>query len=350
MATLTESAFYTRKYIRWGIIGIILFTILRMLFGLFLNYLRQAFPPVIKPNNAFGRLPTINFPKTASISAQLEFSLQTIQGTLPEVAKTANVYFMPKARANLLSLSRAQSLVGKVGFTTTPRQIATTVYRWVDLKNALRTMEMDIVSNQFTLNYLYAHDLPLFNEKNIPSPNEAGNETVSFLQSLNLNTPDIDTKQPKVGYLKLVGNQLFPTTSQSQADAAKVDYFRKNYDGLKMLTDKNNEGNISFILGGSKRSDQRLLYVKYQYWPIEAQTVAIYKLKTSQQAWEELVAGKAYLANIPDPNLTKIAITNVSLAYYDGSQAQLFMQPIIVFEGEGGFAAYVSAVAPPWIE
>lgn len=351
MATLTESAYYTRKYIKWGIIGIILFTILRMIFGMLLDYLRQRFPPEIKPNNAFGRLSAINFPQSASSSAQLEFTLQTIEGTVPELPKTGRVYFMPKSRANLLSLSRAQSLVGKVGFTTTPRQITTTAYRWIDINSPLRTIEMDIVSNHFMLNYLYAHDLTLFTEKNIPSPDKATNETINFLQSLNLNVADMASDQPKIQYLKLVGSQLIPTTSQSQADAVKVDYFRKDYDNLKMLTDAPGEGNISFILSGSQRNDRKILLAKYEYWQIDSKTSAIYKLKSSQQAWEDFIAGNTYIVSLPqDPNKTKIPITSIYLAYFDGSPAQLFLQPVFVFEGEGGFIAYVSAVAPPWVE
>lgn len=350
MATLTVAAYYTRKYIRWGLVGLVIFIVGRILFTMLLNYIIQQFPPnPLVPNNAFDTLPKITFPANATPSGQLTFTLETVSGSVPEASSAAKVYFMPKNRVNLLSLSRAQTFVDKIGFKTSPRQISETSYRWIDVQSPLRTIQMDTVTNHFTLNYLYQHDLQLFSERQIPSPPEAIREALSFLQAVQLSMPDIDVTQPKIEYLKLVGNELQPATSQSQADAVRIDFFRKNYDATPMVTDKRTEGNISFILSGSKRSDRRILYVKYNYWPIATNTTAIYKLKTSQQAWLEFLEGKAYFASFP-PNQTDIAITSMYLAYYDGSLSQLFLQPVFVIEGENNFVAYVPAVAPPWVE
>jgi len=348
MATLTETAFYTRKYIKWGAVGLILFLVLRIAFNSFLSYLNVLFPPQVIPDNAFGRLSAISFPQSASPSAQLNYSLRTISGTLSEASNSATVYFMPKNRATLLSLSETQALVERIDFTTSPRQITSTAYRWVDITNPLRTIELDIVSKQFTLNYLFAHDLTLFTERNIPTPKQAQAETLDFLQSLNLPTGDIVVSQPKIQYLKLVGNQLQPATSESQADAVRVDYFRQNYHGMPARTDKPQEGNIAFILSGAG-GQKRVLYAKYHYWPIDTRVSGIYKLKTPEQAFTELQNGHAYFASLPN-NETRIAITNSYLAYYDGMIPQLFYQPVFVFEGDQGFIAYVPAVAPPWTE
>ncbi len=352
MATLTETAYYARKYIRFGAIGLVTFIILRIIFTIIVQFIVVRLPPrPLLPNNAYGKLTAITFSQTASPAAQLTFSLQTIEGTVPTASSAARVYFMPKNRANLLSLSRAQSLVGRIGFTTTPGQISKTFYRWVDLASPLRTIEMDIVSNQFSLKYLYPHDLTLFSERDIPDPIAARNEAVAFFQSLSINLGDIDTTGAKVQYLKLVGNELQPSTSQSQADGVQIDFFRKNYNGIPLVTDKPNVGNIQVILSGSRRSDRRILLAKYQYWPVDTSTTAIYKLKTSKEAYDELLAGHAYIAQLPnDPKQTQIPITNVYVALYDGSQPQYFLQPVFVFIGEGGFVAYVPAVAPPWTE
>ena len=122
------------------------FLILRALFIATIDTLRQAFPtPPLKPNNLFGKIPLPTFPNTASPGGELKFTLQTISGTVPEASDTARVYFMPKNRINLISLSKAQTFVGRLGFTSSPRAISETLYRWIDLKSPLRTIEMDIV-------------------------------------------------------------------------------------------------------------------------------------------------------------------------------------------------------------
>ena len=351
MATLTETAYYGRKVVRWAIIALIGYVILRISFTIFVRIIQQAFPraPLI-PNQAFGKLPALKFPETtASPSGQLEFTLQTVSGTIPEASNAAKVYFLPKNRSSLLSLSNAQTLVARTGFTSTPRQISPTVYRWIDLDAPFRTIELDIVNNHFELNYAYSHDPNLFTEKSLPSPLQAENDAEVFMQTLGLTTTDLDLVNPKVTFLKFDGSKLILASSQSQADAIQLDYFHKKYDGMQVLTDQPNAGTLTFIFSSSLNANKHILYVKYHYWPTDINTLGIYKLKTSAQAYQELLAGKGYLASFP-PNQNQIKLTNVYLAYYDSREPQLFLQPIFVFEGDPNFQAFVSAVAPPWIE
>lgn len=349
MATLTETAYYSRKIIYWGTIGFVAFIILRILFSIIISAIIRALPPPQpKPTNSFGKLPALVFPESASPSSTLTFSLQTITGEVPEASGTARIFFMPKSQVNLLSLSDAQTFVAHVGFTATPRKITDTVYRWVDPRNPLRTIQMDIVTRHFTYSYNFVHDLALFSEKEIPNPSQAANEALAFLQVLGINHPDVDTVKPEIQYLKLRGNELVPATSQSTADAVKVVLFRKKYDGLPVLRDDRKGGVVSFIISGSRRVDRRILQVEYTYWPINPNSDAIYKLKTSEQMFAELKAGRAYFASLPQES--QIMITSSYLAYFDSLSPQLFLQPIMVFEGENNFMAYVGAVAPPWTD
>ncbi|MEK7166517.1 MAG: hypothetical protein AAB874_06950 [Patescibacteria group bacterium] len=350
MATLTETAYYARRIVNWSIVGFIGLIVLRIALGLTLDAIGRAFPPPsLKPNYAFGKLPAQTFPASASASGELTLTLQTISGSLPIASDAARVFFMPKSKPNFLSLSKSQTLVGRIGFTDTPRQIGETTYRWIDTRYPLRSVEVDIVTNHFKIRYAYEFDLALFAERQIPSESEAIQETSNFLQTLALNIPDLDKSKTAVRYLKLIGNTLVPTTSQSQADAVTIDYFRRAYFEMKVLADKPEESLISITLGGSKRSEKRILSATYNYWPIDTQTVGVYALKTSRAAWEELTLGNAYFAKLPSAK-TQIAITNIYLAYYDSANPQLFMQPIYVFEGDPQFAAYVPAITTEWTE
>ena len=64
----------------------------------------------------------------------------------------------------------------------------------------------------------------------------------------------------------------------------------------------------------------------------------------SRKAFEELKAGKAYIASISGES-QNIVIRRIYLAYYDPGEATDFYQPIIVFEGDNNFVAYLPAVS-----
>lgn len=350
MATLTEAAYYSRKTINYAAIGVVVFLVLRMIFGAFVSYIRTAFPPAFRPDNRLGKLPRIVFPESASPSADIVFTLQTVDGNVPEATTAARVYFMPKNRSDLFTLSRAQTLAGRMNFTTTPTQLTDTLYLWRDLKSPLRSIEIDILSSQFSLNYLFPHDLTLFSERNIPSPQEALAEGQKFFQVASVPFSDVDVVNGKVQYLKLVSNKLENASSQSTADAVKIDYFRRAITGFPLVTDNFNDGISTLILSGSKRSDRRVLYAKYKNWQIDYATSGVYALKKSTTAWTEFLEGKGYIASLPNNIGNEIKITNIFVAYYDGTPAQYYLQPVFVIVGEGGFVAYVPAVAPPWTE
>lgn len=344
MATLTETAYYSRLGIKWGSAGLLVFIVLRLIFGAAVAYY-QSIPRPLKPDYYWGPLPEVSFPQVASPSGQLSFVLQTQTGTIPEVASAAaRVYLMPKQSQHLLSLTESQAIVRRMGFDGEPREESKTQFQWTDADSQLRTIVMETTNKHFKLNYFFPYDLTLFTQRVIPSPQEATSEGISFLQQAQLDIPDIALTTPTVTYLKLVGNQLEPTSSQSQADGVRLDFFRQPYASIPVVTDTFSDGIIQMTMSGATDSKKRLLEVKYNYWPADAQQYGIYPIKTSQKAWEELQAGRTYIAKFPK-DTTRIRISDVFLAYYDSVAAQTFMQPIYVFVGEKNtFAAYVSAV------
>lgn len=81
MASLTETAYYTRRTVNWTILVIIGYVVLRFAWGIFSTAYLAVFPP--KPqaaNHAFGKLPAVHFPAPmASPSGQLIYQLETIE-------------------------------------------------------------------------------------------------------------------------------------------------------------------------------------------------------------------------------------------------------------------------------
>lgn len=348
--SLTETAYYTRRTINWTILGVVGYVILRFFWGIAVIVWFSVFPPLAPPpNHAFGTLPAIKFPVVASQSAQLNFQLETIDGTIPEASGSAAVYLMPKSAPNLLGLDKTQEFAAQFQFDPTPIQENKNIYRFNDATNPLRRLRYDIVSRNFILRYAFERDASVFLEKNFSSAEALKLEAYSLLESNNLLHDDIDDSRAVVSYLRLMGDQLIPTTSLSQSDAVRIDFFRKPTGGAPIMTPSVDEAPISIIFSGTSNQEKRLLQFAYSYWPVEYLTSATYAIKTSAQAWGELQEGRGFIAKYPK-NTTNAVVRNAYLAYYDSFDPQTYLQPIFVFEGDNGFTAYVPAVTAEWTE
>lgn len=349
MATLTEAAYYARRTINWAILALILYGIFRILWGIAVVSWLYFFPPKPQPPNfLFGRLPAIGFPH-ASPSAQLTFTLDTIEGGIPAASESASVFFMPKPQASLLAIPKTQEFAKRLGFETTPIEETKTMYRFLDASTSLRRLRYDIVSNNFILRYEFDKDPQLFLQRNIPTPGAAIAEAKSMLQTLNLFVPDLADSTIKATFLKHADNAFTQTTSMSRADAVRVDFFRRHVAKTPVFTPYPNEGQVTFIFSGSKDADKRILELRYAFWSIDYETNATYALKSGTAAWEELKQGKGYIARLPSNGKTNAVVRNVFLGYYDSFDPQTYLQPIFVFEGDYDFLAYVPAVTQEWI-
>lgn len=354
MATLTETAYYTRKAINWTILGLVAFLILRVLFGLAVSTWKKIFPPPPPPPTvAFGKLPPIKFPLPeggASPSAKLNFTLETIEGGPPATSSTGTVFFMPKPEPNLLSLTRAKQLAGRMGFTGEPQSESPTIYRWQDERNPFKTLRIDIITGNFKIIYDYAQDLGLFAEKNLPTQGQAITEATTFLQNLGLFPSELENGQTQISYWQLVGNTLAQTTSLANADAVRVDFGRENILGMRLFPPNPSQELVYFLFSGSRESTKRILEASYKFWEIEEEQKATYPLKTSAQAWEELRGGGGYIANPPADGQDRVVVRKIYLAYFYSEEYQAFLQPIFVFEGDPNFLAFIPAVSPAWVE
>lgn len=350
MASLTQTAYFARRTVNWGIIAVVAYILLRIFWSIFITVFLLIFPPKAPPpNHLFDKLPVLVFPLQATPSAQLTYQLQTIEGTVPKASESATVYFMPKTAPNLLGLNKAQDFAAEFNFDPSPVQETKNIYRFNDAELPLRRLRYDIVSNNFIIRYAFDQDPTVFNRKNLPLPDAGKTEAINLLQRHNLYVNDIAGGSYEVIFLKLNGTQLVGTTSLSQADAERIDFFRKPIGNTPILTPYVDQAPVSIIYSGSTDAKKRIIQFAYTFWPIDYQTTATYALKTSEQAWEELKSGNGYIVRYPTSGNAAV-VRNVYLAYYDSFDPQTYLQPIFVFDGDNGFRAYVPAVASTWIQ
>lgn len=351
MATLSETAYYTRRTINWTILAILAYIVVRIFWSLLVVLWMVMFPPKpVPPNHAFGRLPAIKFPAVATPSARLTFQLETIEGGVPGASDSALVYFMPKSAPNLLGLNKTQQFATNLQFDPAPIAETKNVYRFNDPREPLRRLRYDIVSKNFILRYAFEQDASAFLNKNLPLADAAKLEAITLLQSYDIYPEDFAEGNATITFLRLVTNTLVTTTSLSQGDAVRIDFFRKPIGNTRVVTPNPDEASISIIFSGNQQIQKRILQFAYTYWPVDYQTTATYPLKPSLTAWEELQTGGGFIARYPTNGLNTAVVRNVYLAYYDSFEPQTYLQPIFVFEGDNGFVAYVPAISPQWSE
>ncbi len=350
MANLTETAYYTRRLIKYGTIILVLFIVFKYLFGVASDIWRRLHPPPPPPPTvAFGKLPPLDFPGKND-QLELSYRLETIQGRVPDLSNVGRVYFMPQAGPNLLGLDRAKDKAKKMGFASPPQALSSTLYLWSDNAAPPTTLGMDIVTGSFALRYAYENDQNLLNQKHLPSNEQAAAEAKDFLNANKLLTEDLKTGRIEYAYLRFTPPELISAISLSEADFVRVNLFRADQDEMRILPPDPKNALVSFLFSGAREGGKRIIEVNYTYFPIERQSFATYPLKTPTQAWNELQAGDGYVASQGQNEEGQITIRRVYLAYYDSEAPQHFLQPIFVFEGDRDFFAYVPAIDPTWVE
>lgn len=341
MASLTQTAIITRKIIRYGLYGIIALIVGRMLLSTGISVYRHFYPePPPPPTVAFGRLPKLPFPEK-EISGTPSYTLETPEGSIPVLATQAKVYFMPKPVQTQLNLELAKDKATNLGFIPDGQQISQTLYHFLH-QRVPSTLAMNIINGIFSISYdLSIDSSPL--EKRPPAPEIAASQIRSYLSSANLLPEDLSGPTTHQ-FLKIEEGSFANALSLSEADLVKVYLFRKSYDDLSSLTPDPNQANTWFMVSGSRERDKQMIASEFHYFPIDEDKSATYPIKLSEAAWEELKAGNAYIASQGVDNESNITIRRVYLAYYDAGVSAEFYQPIIVFEGDRGFTAYVPAI------
>jgi hypothetical protein len=341
MTSLTHIAVTTRKIIRYSVFFVIFLIVAKILFDIGSGVYRKFFPaPPPPPTVSFGKLPKLPFPDSPKVS--LTYSLETPEGGLPLLDTQAKVFFMPKLAANLLALDVAREKSQALGFLPTEQEVSPTIYRFPH-RDTPSTLEMNIVTGIFSISYdLGADPSPI--ERKPPAPEIAASTVRSYLSSADL-LPDDLTGPTVHEFLKIDSKNLIGAISLSDSDLVKINFFRKTYADLPSLTPEPNKGNVWFIVSGAQERTKQIIAAEYHYFPVDEGKLSTYPLKTAQIAWDELAGGSAFIASTgQNKEGDSIKIRRVYLAYYDAGVPTEFFQPIVVFEGDNGFVAYVPAV------
>jgi hypothetical protein len=253
---------------------------------------------------------------------------------------------MPKLSSTLLSLDVAKDKAVALGFNPNEQEVSQTIYKFSHKVNP-QTLEMNIGTGVFSLSYdLKADSSPI--EKRPPAPEVAASIVTSYLSNAGLLPTDL-TGPTTHEFLKIEGDKFVSALSLSESHLIKVNFFRKDYDELPSLTLNPDSANIWFMVSGADAREKQVIAGQFHYFPVDETQLSTYPIKGAQTAWDELNAGGAFIAALGlNKEGDEVKIRRIYIGYYDPGTPMEFFQPIIVFEGDRGFIAYIPAVAPEY--
>ncbi|HSW48387.1 MAG TPA: hypothetical protein VLG67_04900, partial [Candidatus Saccharimonadales bacterium] len=241
-------------------------------------------------------------------------------------------------------------------------------YEWDESTGINRKLRFNIVTFDFSLTSNYLSSLTVLGAAKLSNQTDAIQTVSDFLTSIQQLPTDIDltkTQNPQSGINYNTYPQLFairngvmvPTTSLSSAKVIRVDLYQKDleYDldtgkpgathvkmKVPVLYPHPPYSTMSFWVA-SGQNNQEVDSASFVHREILTDSPATYPIKTAQEAFDGLKNGDGYIPSYQGAD-KNILISNVYLAYYLGEENQAYLMPIIVFEGQDNFFAYVSAI------
>lgn len=339
--TLTQTAILTKQFITISIVAIVLGTASFIGYKIWYAYYLAHLPVVEeRPDNKFGLLPKPNFPDTEVSSSNFTYSLDTTTGGLPKLGvdpgfeKIIKVYFVNQSFATLLAPDRSQALADKFKFTTSPQILSETKYKFEDQdKNLL--VDLD------TGNFSYTNSASVSAKQSLDDDNKLVAGFKQILSSLGVLKNELKDGNKKIILLRDNSNELIPTTIRSEAEAAQISLWPQAIDKKTIFTPDFNKSIINAIVFGSADNLDNYRALNFTYFPIDTTTFATYRLKNTEDAFNDLKNGKGII--VVAPTSPQVSITAVSLGYYLAEKYSPYLQPIFVFEGPN-FAAYTAAI------
>lgn len=341
--TLTKATKFGRAFVKWGSIFLVVMMVGRITLAAAVAYWKATHPPdPPPPTRGFGTLPEISFGIAGE--APVSYKLELPTGRFSSFGDRAAVYFMPKKSASLLDTDITKGIANRYGFTTEPETLNSTTLRWAKSQTLNTTLEIDIISNNFEYKTDYLAHPELILNTRIPTAFDAVEQVKQFLSAGLLLPEDVATASGKVTYLRAVGGELKEAVSVSEAQFIQVDLNRNDLnDKYPIYTADGETGTIHAILA-SGLGGNGIAELTRNYWPVDYSEVHTYYLRSVESAWEILKAGEGYVAN--PGNQETATVREVELGYFEGEEPQMYLQPIYIFKGDGGFVGYVPALSP----
>lgn len=348
---------------------IVVLIIVYFSFPFLVSIKESLFPSPLPPTTAtFGKLPHITFP-TSDIQQSFSYTINTLSGDLPVYPTRAtesaypdrvSIYETITQQPNLLALDRAEKLVKRAGFEDTPTPVTETEYQWT--KNGIPnlTLKLNILSYNFSLTSDYL-SLPAFTNAAFFITEKDAKETgQEFLANVATPPDDLNDSQIKTTMFAIDNGSLVPANSIAATKVIRVNFYQEPIDDIPIYYPNTPFSTMTLYIAQSQLSSE-VVEADFVHQTIDRDNLwatqldyengkvpATYPIKTAAEAFDELKKGNAFIASYNGQDTT-VEIHDVKLGYYLGKTPQKYVLPVVVFEGEDNFVAYVEAIRKEYL-
>lgn len=367
MATaLANTVNFVRRFLIISALLVLAYFLLTFGLGILKGFSPFGGEATPKAEGRFSQLPALSFRNLPNSPKEdtTTFALETVSGLLPTFPDLLPVFPIQTPKRSLLVAEKAKELANVLGFTGQPTIVSPSEYLWEKKDQSLQ-LRMSIL----TLNYVIS---PTKSQTFLPNllPNEETLKTFArnFLSQARPFDKSFDENKTTVSWLRFNGQTLVKAESLSEADAARVDFFRTVKIGevsYPLLTTNPQESSVQVFFRGGQGVPYE---INYTFWPYDFTQGSTYPLKNVSLAWEKIKKGQAtivllsgkiidYLTLTQRPEIRNVTIREIKMAYFDDKARQSFLQPIYVFSGQADFkngesseiVLYVPAVDERWV-
>lgn len=344
-AGLSFTAYYTRKLIKWGGVGIIIYIIAHIsvvsIYRAIQNRAQEPPPPVA----AYGPLPYVEFPSQDD-NLEFIFRLETISGELPsDFPDRVNVFVSSNYQPNFQSYNSANDKAMRLGFRSEPLPVTESRYRWRMLDGLTGLLELHIFRGDFDMILDWAS-----NESLLVSPTKGGsrelqafNASKSVIQKVGSWSPDWNGGSYATLYYEYVNGQLVQVDRLTKADFLHVN-----------LRPKPLAENMDFVSADPQRPavwalvsrlNNQVVEMHFRYFGINRDQFTDYPIEPIQNVWQEVQNNQLYIASIGENQPgQEVIIRHFSLGYFLPTHYTQYIQPVFIIQGDNGFVGYSPAI------
>lgn len=344
--SLTQTAYMSRRIIKYGSIGLVVFSLLWSISKWAYKAYVAAHPPYVAPTVKYGLLPKLVFP--AKNTEVKTFTFELPNDEVPEFNDQAKVYVIYRPNKTFLALEEDTKTAANFGFSGQPVEIKTGVYEFKDNVNN-KTLTVNVLTGDFTVTYPYTSDQLLMSDSvKMPSKSEAISTASTFLSKGGKLTNDLKDGEKIVTFWKIEGDGLKSVSSQSEANAARVDFYRQSLDDKSLISTNFGQASVSILVSGSTLDAKKIIGVNFKDISVNKESYSTYPIKTGQDVIDSLNSGNFWTAK--DVTNKEVVIRKIYLAYFEPTTLTNYLQPIFVVEGDNNFVAYIPAIKSDYIK
>ncbi len=345
MASLTRVAYVSRKLIRFGGWGLVGFVFLWTGMTAAIRAYLAANPVELPATRRYGLLPKIIFPEKKF--EKKEFRAELADDTFPAFDDQVKIYVIYRPDRDFLALEYDKNVAKNLGFGGEGKELKYGVYEFKE-NNLNQTLTMDVLEGSFVLKYPYLEDQTLLVLGRVPDEAEAISIASAYLETAGKFGSDLENGEQRVGYWKIEYDGLKSEPTRTDANVARVDFFRSQIDEIKVVGVQPGRAPVTVLVSGAEMASKKVIEMNYKSMEIDNESYSTYPIKTVEEAWSDLTRGNYWPAY--DTDNEAVVINEVYLAYFEPVVLTHFLQPVFVFEGRDNFVAYVTAVVESEVE